>query len=47
MKDRTKFNMDEVKRALGSRYGSGARLLAGPTDPPGEAVRPPADPPHP
>lgn len=31
VKDRAKFNMDEVKRALGARYGDGAKLLTGPT----------------
>lgn len=29
--DPAKFNMDEVKRALGDRYGDGVKLLAGPT----------------
>lgn len=28
--DPAKFNMDEVKRALGDRYGGGVKLLAGP-----------------
>ena len=32
IKDRAKFNMDEVIRALGERYGEGVKLLAGPTD---------------
>jgi hypothetical protein len=31
VKDRTKFDMDEVKRALGSRYSDGVTLMAGPT----------------
>ena len=31
VKDPAKFNMDEVKRALGSRYGDGVQLLSGPT----------------
>jgi len=30
--DRAKFNMDELKEALGSRYSSGVKLLAGPTE---------------
>jgi hypothetical protein len=29
--DPAKFNLDEVKRALGDRYGGGVKLLAGPT----------------
>jgi hypothetical protein len=29
--DPAKFNMDEVKRALGDRYSGGVKLLAGPT----------------
>jgi hypothetical protein len=29
--DPAKFNMDEVKRALGDRYGGGVKVLAGPT----------------
>ena len=32
VKDRAQFNMDEVKRALGSRYGDDAKLMTGPTD---------------
>ena len=31
VKDRAKFNMDEVKQALGSRYNDGVVVLAGPT----------------
>jgi hypothetical protein len=31
VKDRTKFNMDEVTQALGDRYGDGVRVLTGPT----------------
>jgi hypothetical protein len=32
VKDRAKFNMDEIKQALGSRYNYGVKLLAGPTE---------------
>jgi hypothetical protein len=32
VKDRAKFNMDEVKRALGKRYSYGVKLLVGPTN---------------
>jgi hypothetical protein len=31
VKDRTKFNMDEVTQALGSRYGEGVQVLTEPT----------------
>ena len=31
VKDAAKFNMDEVKQALGPRYADGAKVLAGPT----------------
>ena len=33
VKDPAKFNMDEVKQALGPRYGDGVKLLTGPTGP--------------
>ncbi len=29
--DAKKFNMDEVKRALGDRYSGGVKMLTGPT----------------
>jgi hypothetical protein len=32
VKGKDKFNLDELKRALGSRYGDGVKLLAGPTE---------------
>ncbi len=32
VKDRTKFDLEEVKRALGRRYSGGVKVLAGPTD---------------
>ena len=32
VKDRAKFNMDEVKQALGSRYSDGVKILTGPTE---------------
>jgi hypothetical protein len=32
VKERSKFNMGEVKQALGSRYGDDATLLTGPTE---------------
>jgi hypothetical protein len=31
VKDRAKFNVDELRRALGPRYGDGMKVLAGPT----------------
>jgi hypothetical protein len=31
VKDRAKFNLDELKKALGSRYGDGVKVLTGPT----------------
>ena len=31
VKDRTKFNMDEVTHALGDRYGDGVKVLTEPT----------------
>jgi hypothetical protein len=31
VKDRAKFNTDELKHALGPRYGDGVKVLAGPT----------------
>ena len=31
VKDPAKFNMDEVKRALGKRYADGVKVLAGAT----------------
>ena len=31
VKDRAKFDMDEVRQALGPRYADGVKLLAGPT----------------
>ncbi len=31
VKDAAKFNLDEIKKALGSRYRDGAKLLTGPT----------------
>jgi hypothetical protein len=30
--DRAKFNLEELRHALGSRYGEGVKVLAGPTD---------------
>ena len=33
VKSKSAFDLDEVKRALGSRYGGGVKTLAGPTDP--------------
>ena len=32
VKDRAKFNMDEISDALGPRYNYGVKLLTGPTD---------------
>jgi hypothetical protein len=32
VKDRAKFNMDELNQALGPRYAAGAKVLTGPTD---------------
>lgn len=32
VKDRAKFNMDELKRALGDRYEYNVRVLTSPTD---------------
>jgi hypothetical protein len=32
VKDRAKFNMDELKRALGDRYEYKVRVLTGPTE---------------
>jgi len=32
VKDKAKFNLDEVKRALGTRYADGVKVLAGPTE---------------
>jgi hypothetical protein len=32
VKDRTKFNLDEVKKALGSRYSDGVKVLTEPTE---------------
>jgi hypothetical protein len=32
VKDRTKFDLEEVKQALGSRYADGARVMTGPTE---------------
>ena len=32
MKDRAKFDLDDVKRALGPRYRDGVKVLAGPTE---------------
>jgi hypothetical protein len=32
VKDRAKFSVDELERALGPRYSSEMKLLAGPTD---------------
>ncbi len=32
VKDRAKFNMEEIKRALGPRYDDGVKILAGPTE---------------
>ena len=32
VKEGAKFDLDEVIRVLGSRYGYGAKLLAGPTE---------------
>lgn len=31
VKDSTKFNLDELKTALGDRYSDGVTVLAGPT----------------
>lgn|GEM_PF-5820710 len=31
VKDRTAFNLDEVKRTLTGRYSSGVQVLVGPT----------------
>jgi hypothetical protein len=31
LKDRKKFNMDEVTQALGDRYGDGVQVLTEPT----------------
>jgi hypothetical protein len=31
VKDRAKFNLDELKQALGSRYADGVKVLSGPT----------------
>jgi hypothetical protein len=33
VKGGAKFNPDELKRALGSRYADGMKVLAGPTEP--------------
>jgi hypothetical protein len=30
--DRAKFDMDEVRKALGWRYADGVKVLAGPTE---------------
>jgi hypothetical protein len=32
VKDRAKFNLDELKRALGPRYSDGVQVLTGPTE---------------
>ncbi|QJW96380.1 hypothetical protein [Frigoriglobus tundricola] len=32
VKDRAKFDMDEVKRALGPRYADGVKVLTPPTE---------------
>jgi hypothetical protein len=32
VKDRAKFNLDELKQALGDRYSDGVKVLAGPTE---------------
>jgi hypothetical protein len=32
VKDRAKFNLEEVKQAIGSRYASGLVVLTGPTE---------------
>ena len=32
VKDKAAFNLEEVKKALGGRYDSGVKVLAGPTD---------------
>ena len=32
LKEKGKFNLDEVKRALGTRYADGVKVLAGPTE---------------
>jgi hypothetical protein len=32
VKDRAKFNLDEVKQALGSRYSDGVKVLSGLTE---------------
>jgi len=32
VKEKSAFNLDEVKRALGERYGHGVTVLAGPTE---------------
>lgn len=32
VKDREKFNLDEVKQAVGKRYASGLVVLTGPTE---------------
>jgi hypothetical protein len=33
VKSKAAFNLNEVKRALGSRYSDGVTTLVGPTDP--------------
>jgi hypothetical protein len=32
VKDKTAFNLDEVKQVLGDQYRDGVTVLAGPTD---------------
>jgi hypothetical protein len=32
VKNKSAFNLDEVKRALGERYGDGMTVLTGPTE---------------
>ena len=32
VKDKKAFNMEELKKALGERYGEGVSVLAGPTE---------------
>jgi hypothetical protein len=32
VKDRAKFNIEDVRKALGSRYGDGVKVLTEPTE---------------